>query len=273
MRSLMRSAAVAAAAVVLVAATPAPAPRPALFGFGAEPSETTPSSAAFEAEARRAAATALGLRDAQVTANRGASVETPCERGQRGFISMDYSISAWMPANGALRRSAIVSLRLIGCGGTYPNVHFPVGSGVAEEASGAAAATTEQNDALLRKALATAATALRESAAANAGYVANLARCGLALGDTERTAFVAIRYERNGPVVARVDPLGTAARAGLRAGDRVTSINGVDATGTNLSALISAADASGRWEVTGSHNVAFEAQNARWYVQHGGCAP
>lgn len=271
MRSLMRSAAAAAAAVVFAAATPAP--RPAAFGFRAEPSETTPASAAFEAEALRGAAAALGLRHAWVSINHGSSLETPCERGQRGVVWMDYTISPWMPSNGAFRRSAIVALRLTGCNATYPNVHFPVGTGVAEESSGTTTATTEQNEALLRNALAQAVTALRGSAASTAGFVANLTRCGLALGDAERTAFVAIRYERNGPVVARVDPVGTAARAGLQAGDRITSINGVEPTGANLSSLTTAADASGRWQVTGTHNVSFDVQSAQWYATHGACSP
>jgi PDZ domain len=270
-RNVIRSAAAVAAAVVLAAATPAP--RPALFGFRAEPSETTERDAAFEAEARREAAAALGLRDAQVAANRGPASEPACARGERGLVSMDYTISPWTSSNGTFRRSAIVALRLVGCGGTYPNVHFPVGSGVGEESSSAASATAEQNEKLLRNALAPAVAAFRASAASNAGFVANLTRCGLALGDTERTAFLAIRSDRKGGVVARVDPIGTAARAGLQAGDRVFTINGAEVTGANVSTLMIAADKTGRWEVTGSRNVSFDAQNAQWYAAHGGCAP
>jgi hypothetical protein len=161
-----------------------------------------------------------------------------------------------------------VTVLLEGCYGTFPDAHIAFGSGEASESAQQPVSTPRQDEALINQASGRALRAFKRSVGEDRSFVDNLLRCGLPLDDFDRTAFLAIEPRKNGAVVVRLDPLGTAARAGVRVGDVVTTLGEVPVTAANISALVAAADESGRWVIQGTRDATFDTQNAAWYRAH-----
>jgi hypothetical protein len=119
---------------------------------------------------------------------------------------------------------------------------------------------------------------LRRASARDPAHVSNLATAGLDLDDRRRSILAALAWSGgSAPSFESVDPRGTAARAGIRNGDRLLSLNGVSTTfldADTLTHFVDVADRTG-WTArfagaVGVRTRRFAAEDARWYLRRSG---
>lgn len=179
-----------------------------------------------------------------------------------GFVETTYAFSLLeaQSSHGAF------TIMLRGCGGTT----FASATGGSAKPQG----RLELID-LMDPAIDEAVARLRTILAASPRSLANLKSVGLYMDDNETDSMWLPRIDGKRVVVDECDPMGTAARAGLHAGDEVVTINGESVTGvdqTHLNAIMISALRHGAWTLgvragaTPVHSVTFVNQTAAWYA-------